>query len=262
MKFVCSLVIGLVLIFNNPIISAFAQTLDTTRTPKLPPNLKKYFSGKYANIRDIASTLQETSEGPRGYLHLNGRIRPNSIDMNTLTSKEDRGPQARIISRAFIDEESAVLGLRNLDEIEEERVFYDEGFDGPFTYIRYLRRIYGLLLNNAYINFIIGPSKEIEEVSAELIPVSAELYTAAQKPSLSEEDIKKIIYNTLSSQGKSPENIRIERINKYLEPTSPFVYFGVTAKVLDKMGARMSYKLNAFTGEIIGSKVIRLPIKH
>lgn len=251
------MVVSTTMFLANPVSFVLAdQPVETGKRYKLPPNLKKHYSEKY-DIKDISSTIQETPDGPKGYLMLDGKIKPSKIDMATLLNEPDVNTHARNMSQAFIDEEADTLGISKKEEVREERIFSEEGHDGPYTMIRYMRYINGLILNNAYIEVTIGPSREIEHFRAELVPTPSKLFEAAQKETLSEAQIIKIIEADLGTQGKDTKNLKVEKISKYLETESPYVFYGVTVKLAGRVGTRMSFKLDAQTGEILASKVIR-----
>ncbi len=250
-------VISTALVVAYPVYYVFAdQQIGIGKSYKLPPNLQKHFSDKY-DIRHISSTVEETPDGPKGYFHINGNIKPKSLNMSSVVNETDTSTSARTVSKAFIDDESDFLGISKKEEVREEKTSPIEGYDGTSTKVTYLRYINGLLVNNSHVDITVGPTKEIKDISADLVPMPSKLFEAAQRETLSEAQIIKIIESDLGTQGKNTKSMKVEKISKYLETESPYVFYGVTIKLDGKPGTRMSFKLDAQTGEILASRVIR-----
>lgn len=80
---------------------------------KMPPNLKQYFVDKYSGqFSDIYSTVRETPYGPRGKVHIMGRIKHASVSAH----QGDLSARSRAIATAFLKEESAFFGLVDINE--------------------------------------------------------------------------------------------------------------------------------------------------
>jgi hypothetical protein len=106
------IMVSILLILGN---TASAQIKSASTNSSFPPNLKKYFTDKHKKIDWITSTLQQTPNGPHGSLDLMGSMMPKNVP-SVGGSREDR---SLAIAKAFLQEEAALLGITNMDEIKE-----------------------------------------------------------------------------------------------------------------------------------------------
>ncbi len=85
-------------------------------------DVKEYLIEKY-NLRkhNVSSTLQQTPNGPKGYLSISGMgIKPKFMPV-----EENIQARARAIAKAFLKEEARLFGITNMDEIREISVETD-----------------------------------------------------------------------------------------------------------------------------------------
>ena len=137
-----------------------------------------------------------------------------------------------------------------MDEIREVKIMTNKGRNGEYTMVRYRRYINNLELKDMYIWIDIGPNGNIDWVSAELVPVSPELYEAVAKKTLAKDRILKIVEQNLKSAGIDPKAVRLLDIEKVAISSSPYVIWKVDVNLTKGVG-RWKYKINAFTGEIL-----------
>lgn len=225
--------------------------LKTREKDAEKPHLKKYLTDKYTNIRDVSSTLVQMPHGPKGKLHISGKIIPKVVAEKKLQVEAGEHGRAKAIARAFLEEEASLLGITDLNEITEHRVNSTFGKDGVYTDIYYHRYVGKLQIEHAYIDVTIGPDETIYWVSAELVPSPPELYAAVSKPIfLTQEKIFEIIKWDLKSSGKDQYGVTVMEVKKVAIPTRPYVVWVVDVGLTRGLG-RWEYRLDAFTGEII-----------
>jgi hypothetical protein len=209
-------------------------------------NLNEYFRGKYIfrNSTDfVTSSIRPTLYGPKGRLGISAEIR-----MGNVPSLPSEHGQARAIAKAFLEEEGAVLGITDMNEIHETKVYRNEE---NTTFVLYTRIINGLELDGMYVHIAIRKDGIIRSVDATLVPVSPEVYEATTKKTLSKEQIRRIVDQDLRSfprKGSKPDLSRAE-FNKYAVPDVPYVVWDVKAG--------RHYRIDAFTGEILRKTEMR-----
>jgi hypothetical protein len=240
----------LVLISALPI---FGQAIPEQKGP--PADIKQYLIAKY-NLReeDVVSKVLQTPAGFRGYLNIKGRIVPNSVP----DSKNDQ-ERVRAVARAFLEEESALLGITNMGEIREMVVY--PGEDGNFN-IRYLRYINTWELQGAYVHLKIATDGSITSAQIYLMPTPPELYEAVAEKTLTDAEIRKIVEDDMKRDAESPEtsaemkeqisNFDTKRMRPrpFAIPDPPYVIWGVQTA--------WAYTIDASTGRILKkSPIIR-----
>ncbi|SRR6266581_1205603 len=234
----------------EPLVFADSPT-ESAKPYKLPPNIKKYLIDKYANIRDLSSSLIETPHGPKGYIHISGNLTPKNFDL-ILSAEADSQTRARAVATAFMADEAQFLGIKDLGELQERLIETITAYDGEHTLIKYSRIINGMLYDNAYVDITIGADNTIKFFSAELVPASPELYKAASNRTLTEEQIRNIIQQDIINSGKNVNEMKFEYISKWLQAAAPYVIY--TSKVDFGTGngkGKLNYVIDAFTGQIL-----------
>lgn len=213
---------------------------------KLPANLKEHITEKHKyQIDEITSSLQETPRGPRGKLHLSGRIKPKKHEA-TSGGKDDH---ARAIAKAFLLEESELLGLPDLNELREQKISTKTGFNGEFTHIYYTRYIDGLPLEDSWLHIVIRADGTIGTMDASLVPVPSELYEAVANKTIPEEEARRIIEKDARTKNADIKRYKSGELKIYAIPSAPYAVWKGSVSL--GSGKRWEYDVNAFTGEII-----------
>ncbi len=97
-----------------------------TLSKELNKELKKHFSNTYKlNKRVLSFRLKHTPYGPSGTIDFTGQIIPKNTPFfqepaNTIAERMNR---ARLIAKAFIDEEANSFGITDNNEIREAEIF-------------------------------------------------------------------------------------------------------------------------------------------
>src|SRR3990172_1902978 len=214
---------------------------------KKPPNLKKYFQDKYKDQIDmdrLTSDLQETPQGPRGYLHLGGHIRPRNVE----ATSGDKAARARAIAKAFLKDESELLGLPDLNELREYKINTTLGHDGEYTDIYYTRYIGDFPFDAATVHIAIGPDETITTLSADLVPAPSELYQAVAKKLITESEATEIVERDMKAHRIQSKGMSISSIHKFALAKPPYVVWIITIGTRAK---GLVYTINAITGDII-----------
>lgn len=220
-----------------------------------PQKFKKYIKAKYKVIYDADSRVRQTIHGPTGDLFIRGEIVPEKKPAMNLSVEPDRDARARAIAKAFIDDEAALLGITNPDEIRESSISTGKGFGGDYTIITYQRFINDIRFQGAGIQITIGPEENIKNVSASLTPAPPEAYEATKKKTLSEEEIKSIIEADLTEADKRgyDMNTIYKSFKKVVIAKPPYVKWEAHYIYM--------YEIDAFTGKILSkiSPIIKEP---
>jgi hypothetical protein len=199
------------------------------------------------NIREVTSSIQETPNGPQGSLRISGDFTPK----NALPPSEgDRNSRALAIARAFLEEEAALLGIKNMDELRIRWSHTSKVYGGEATNIYYDRYIHDIKLDLSTIHITIGPSETIRYVNASLVPAPPELYQAATREMLKEDKIREIVEPNLKSAKFDVKNIKIAQVDKVAVPKPPYVIWKVLAGSTVGRGA-WEFLIDAFTGEVL-----------
>ncbi len=217
---------------------------------KLPPNLKKYFIGKYKDqIDDISSNLQETPQGPRGTMYISGHIKTNI----TASTRENDPDSARRIAQAFLKDEVELLGLTDLNELREESIKTDIGRGGAITHVYYERYIGNFALDGATLHIVVGPDNTITYTRASLVPAPGELYKAVAKKTISEDDVRQLIEKDLGSKGIALSDVLMTDIKQYAMSSQPYVVWKLN--VVTKTGSdRWKYVIDAINTKIVSKQ--------
>lgn len=221
--------------------------------------VEEYLTQKYhinRQAHDVSSTLQQTPYGPQGTLHFRGEMAPppGRVTRNMVTTGETTHDRARALARAFLQEEAALFGVTNMEEIRETKIGTDKGHDGDYTYLRYGRYIHGVELEGVDVRMAVGPDETIRHGMAQLAPAPPELYEAARRPTLTEADIRRVIEADLQAPEVTPGDIQISKLKQLAIPAPPYVLWTAWAYVADRGGGGQGswdYRMNAFTGEIL-----------
>lgn len=213
-------------------------TKDNGKNPyQSRQKFKQHVTDKYKQIHNAESDVKQTQHGLSGHMTFSGDIVPQKKVEIDLTKEKDRHVRARAIAKAFIDDESDLLGITNPDEIREVKISTDKGFGGDYTYINYRRYLNGIEFPSASIQITIGPEENIKHVSADLAAVPPEVYEATKKKTLSEEEIRSFVEADPNNKGKTIKMVKLAIINP------PYVIWLVHSY--------WRYTINAFTGEIL-----------
>ncbi len=235
---------AILLVFGHFALAQNESVTSSSNSPQKPaPHLKQYFTDKYQKIQEVMSTLYQTPHGLQGWLSIRGNFMPKNMP----AVSGDRNSRARAIAKAFLEGESALLGITNMDEIREFGIHTSQGYGGDYTHIYYRRYIGDLELDKEDIHITIGPDETITGVSVELVAVPPELYQAAAKETLTEKKIREIVQQDLKSTMIKAKDAKISEIRKIAVPTSPYV-------VWQAFGGIWLYTIDAFTGEILTKK--------
>jgi uncharacterized membrane protein YkoI len=201
-----------------------------------PKNLNDYFRGKYKfhPVGDVRSTVRPTPHGPKGELSLMGV----EIKFENVQTAPGEHGRARAIARAFLEEETAVLGITDMNEIRELKLNTKEYNS---THIMYGRFINDLEIKGLRINIEVKSNETIGWVNAKLMQLSPEAYEATTKKTLPESRIREIALRDLNSSGG--DEWKISEIKKYVIDVPPYVIW--------KVKSSWNYRIDAFTGEIL-----------
>lgn len=229
-------------LFLFAIGSSLAQSPQQEKPQK---HLKQYFVEKYKNLKDVSSTLEDTPNGPKGRIHISGQIKPDNVPVLEGDRAWERG-----MAKGFFQQEAPILGVSNIDEIQERKVETTTGYYGDTTHIYYHRVINGLVLENSDYHVVVDSTRNISSVSAEVVPAPPELYEASKRASLDEDKAKKIVDDNLKAVSK---NYKINKIEKIASPNAPYVVWLVDVTTKDTLG-RWKYRIDAFSGEILDKK--------
>jgi hypothetical protein len=199
-----------------------------------PKNLNDYFRGKYKfrGTDIVMSTVRRTPYGPKGHLGLSGHIKMSNVQ----AAPGEHGLE-RAIARAFLEEEAVLLGITDMNEFREDKVYKS---DLNITYVLYRRYINNLKLEEVYIDIAIGTDETIRSVDATLVPVSPEAYEASTKKTLPESRVREIVLRDLRSSG---DDQHLGKVQKYVIDEPPYVIWDIMS--------RWHYRVDAFTGEIL-----------
>jgi Zn-dependent metalloprotease len=221
--------------------TAFAQSAQTNSGKS---EIADYVRGKF-KVRHIHSQLQKTEHGPSGSIYVIGDLTPTGIGAAAMkTEKSDR---AREIAKALILADPEIFGSINPNELREGSLETDQN---GHIHIRYRRHIGNLPLDGAEVVVHIGPDERISSISAQIKPVSPELYRAVETETLREEDLLSIIEEDLKAGNATYKSIRIKRSQKLAVSASPYILWQVDVNTEDTMGSWV-YRIDAFTGMVI-----------
>ncbi|MCM0081337.1 hypothetical protein L4X63_07020 [Geomonas sp. Red32] len=239
--------------------TAFAQgdganNVKDSKSYKLPSNIKLYFEDKYQSLDDIISTLQETPNGPLGRLLLSGKLVLKNAPNAEPETTEPLSERARRVARQFIAQEASFLGIENLGEIRERKTFQDD-YGNNFTYVLLDRYIDGVPAESGDFRFLVDPAGNIVSAQIELIPSPPELYAAAKKKHLPEKKVMEIVVKDLTDAGENVKALKLNLLRKYAKPKPPYVRYGVTVVLPGVPSKKISFQIDAITGEIITKAV-------
>lgn len=210
-------------------------------------DVKQYLIEKYNLSKDgVTSTVQQTPNGPSGKLRIHGKIVSKAEIVGT-----DKKERSRAIAKAFLEEESDLFDITNMEEVRE---IWIDTFKSPYTNltttnIHYRRYINDLELKDMYIQITIGPDENIRSVNSELVSVPPELYQAVTKKTLSEAEIRKIVEDNIKTNPaaevtfKEIDGSKSMMLKKLVTPSPPYIVWEVDSV--------WKYIIDAFTGEII-----------
>ena len=223
------------------------STANSDNPYKSDVNLKQYLKNKYPKLDDVVSSVHQTPDGPKGKLHLRGKITPKKA----YSRDGDRNDRSRAIVKAFLEEEASLLGITKMDEMKEIEIRTSEGCDGNYTNVYYKRYINDLELEDAYLQFTIDSDDTIDYVGTNLVPVPQALYAASTKETLSAKQIADIVRQAVQSAQKIETiNIKISGFKKLAITKAPYAIWKADVNLKRGVGA-WRYTLDAVTGEIL-----------
>lgn len=197
----------------------------------------------------MTSSIQETPHGPLGSLHIRGTFLPGNAPP---ASGGDRNSRATAIAGAFLEEEAALLGISNMDELRTIGPQSEKVYGREMTRIMYYRYINNVKLEDYIIALTIGPDEAISHVSAALKPTPPELYEATARETLKENKLREIIGRDLRSAGFNARHLKISSVQKFGIHTPPYVIWNAYANAFLEGGpGSWEYRIDAFTGEVI-----------
>jgi hypothetical protein len=179
---------------------------EPTRFP-LPPDLEGYFQSGYGPDTRVVSKLKQTRDGPLGTLSVDGVLGIARPEGRT------REEHARATTRAFLEKEAALLGLRDLAEIRETRIKFDdtekiERLRGA-CYVNYERVLGGVpLIWNTY-DFRLKPDGVIGNFHAAIVPVSDELDAAVRHKRIEGARARAIVEKDLEGLGLEKSDLTV-----------------------------------------------------
>ena len=213
-----------------------------------------YLMEKY-QVRDddVRSTLRQTPGGPSGDLYLHTFDRPFITRKRIRVFADDTlQDRSRKLARAFLEEESELLGITHMEEIRERNINTFQRDDGrSITKVRYGRYIHDLELEYMYIQITVGKIDGITAVTAKLVPAPPELYEAVQRPTLTEEEIWKIVEDDFGVTSRELITGEGSMISQVAIPTPPYAVWRVNYVGRKNEYGNWVYRLDAFTGEIL-----------
>lgn len=205
---------------------------------------KKYFKEKYQHVdTDITSSdVKRTKHGLSGSLWISGNIVPQKKPSIDMTKEPDRHARARAIAKAFMEDEAALFGITNPDEVRELNISTNNMPRGDYTFINFQRYINNIELENADMQIVIGPTEDITTAQARLVAVPPEVYEATKKKTLPKNEVQSIVEKDLTENMIDTKEIQIT-CKKMAILSNPYVVWEVISHWV--------YTINAFTGEII-----------
>lgn len=218
-----------------------------------PKKFELYVKDKYKEIREAASRVRQTPHGPVGEISIRGNIVPQKKPAIDLAAEPDRHARARAIAKAFMEDEPALLGIIQPEEIREFRINTGKGFGGDHTVIHYKRYINYIELQDANITITIGPEENIQNIRVSLVPVPPEVYEATNMKTLSDKEIMSFIEADLAEFDE--RGIDMNNINKSFKKVATNKY----PYVLWKVSYIFDYTIDAFTGKILTKESGILP---
>lgn len=261
MKYSCRIKIGTMLAFILT-FCACAPLDKSLKSYTLSPNVEQYFQDKYNNqVDEVKCDFQETPHGPKGHLALKGRIDLNNEQFRAAIKNDrfrvyaDDDNTVRPLAKYFIQQESRILGIVDLNEWQDALIIWTTDYygDRPKKGVRgatitYFRYINGVRCLGQSIRMHITEDDDITLFEAYLEPASTEIYNAASKTTISEEEVARIINHDL----KSNEITSHIPMAKLIINKPPYVIWSLSiTKVYD---AWLEYDINAFTGEIVSKR--------
>lgn len=229
-------------------------------TPPLPSDVKQYLKDKYARINeDLSSNLQQTSNGPSGKIVISGDLTPkimtDASPFQAAMGKSKKEDRVKTIARAFVEEEVALLGIKDMAELKELGLRVDEKGN---VRLRYGRQIGNLSVDGVNLRIVIGPDEKISKVEADVVPSIPEMYQTVDNKTLTRGDISKIIKGDLkSTKGGSTVIARASNMSKVVIPEPPYVVWKVRAGGEEEVNGKKTdsgdwdYTIDALTGAII-----------
>lgn len=241
--------------FEEPTYTPPTDIDEKAESLKIPPDVRKYLSDKYSNIRktETYSTLKQTQYGPSGRISLSYNRKPGWD--SPLKKGENREERARSLAIEYMKEEAGLLGIIDIEEFHESRINTDKGYGGDYTYLDYHRFINGLELKNSYITFTIGPDETIYDVDSNVFAPPPALYHAIAKKTIGRGKAFRTVRDDLKSSD-SDVSVGISKAHKEAILDPPYVIWYVEARSFKLVNGQprdwqWEYKLDAFTGEII-----------
>lgn len=213
-----------------------------------PQKFKKYVKDKYKQISHAESDVKQTSHGLSGRVFILGNIVPQKKPEIDLSKKPDKHIRARAIAKAFMEDEAALLGITNFEELRESNIGTDNGFGGEYTHINYKRYINNINLGDV-LQLTIGPDEYITGIMASLVAIPTEVYEATKKKTISEEEVKSIIEADLEKEYFKRDyknNKYVKIFNKLVVTKPPYVLWDAFYFYY--------YEIDAFTGEILSKE--------
>ena len=207
--------------------------------------MKHYIQQKY-KVRNSKITLpgSMTANGYSGTVNIRG-------DLNPSTAAQTDTPE--VLVNKFLTEEAEFLGVINVSDLSLSA--YDTTRRGGKFYYMYF--INGIPAANWNIGLRVDfSSNQIWAISGSIYPISQQMLTAANKPTLTKQQVRDMISGAelrLYEKQKAgevtegatynPARVGEERIAKFLIPDPPYVVY--------KVESHFRYTINAFTGEVL-----------
>lgn len=207
-------------------------------------DFERYLKDKYKEISNAESMVKQTPLGPEGDLFITGNIVPRKKAEINLSALPDRHAKSMAIAKAFMEDETVLLGVDNPDELRIFNISTDKGAGGDYTDITYQKYVNGIRYQGG-IHLTIGPDYNVRGVSATLRPVSPEVYKATKRKTLTEEEIRAIVDNDLTEDEKRDYERKkgVMTFKKYAIASPPYVIWETSKEY--------TYTIDAFTGKIL-----------
>lgn len=209
-----------------------------------------YVKRKYQNLDMRVTSLDvvSTKDGKSGHFSLSGDIVPHKKPEIDLSAEPNRDVQARVIAKAFLEDEQVLFDIKDMKEIKEFNLSTDKMPRGEYTHINYKRFINGIEVEGAYIQIVVGPSENISSVQSNLVAIPNAAYEATTKGALSENEIISIVEADHNEQDikRYPKNDIVKTFKKIAIASAPYLIWDVFY--------RYEYRINAFTGEIMSKQ--------
>lgn len=226
--------------------------LDSDESPvRARQALTEYLSDKYPNSSVDVRTIRDGRNVAWQWLSLFGQFTPKE----PIVPEPGKHGQARARARAFLEEEAVSLFGIAPAHIRIKKVW--ENMPGYVTKKSIRHEIYvgDLPLEGAWVNFGFDHTNQIINVSAHVVPINAAMRQAAKRPTIDEQQIRRLVQADIEADAKSPDvpypvkryvtdpRRRSTDIAKIAIPSPPYVVWHVQSI--------WRYYIDAFTGEIL-----------